>query len=94
MTSHSPRLLGDRACAADEIYQIRDFDVRGSKVALRLDPASVDLTRPEVHPQWPLAWTRSHGASATKRGAGGTPGSPHAQRCAVGCREAGEGPVT
>ena len=52
--------------AADEIYQIRDFDVRGSKVVLRLDPASVDLTRPEVHPQpygWPLAWTRSHGAS-------------------------------
>jgi hypothetical protein len=31
---------------------------------LRLDPASVDLTRPEVHPQpygWPLAWTRSYG---------------------------------
>ena len=32
---------------------------------MRLDPASVDLTRPEVHPQpygWPLAWTRSFGA--------------------------------
>jgi type 1 glutamine amidotransferase len=49
----------------DEIYQIRDFDAGGSHVLLRLDPASVDLTRPEVHPQpygWPLAWTRAYGA--------------------------------
>jgi uncharacterized protein len=49
----------------DEIYQIRDFDAGGSHVLLRLDPTSVDLTRPEVHPQpygWPLAWTRSYGA--------------------------------
>jgi hypothetical protein len=39
--------------------------VPASKILLRLDPASVDLTRPEVHPQpygWPLAWTRSYGA--------------------------------
>jgi uncharacterized protein len=57
--------LGPSIEIEDEIYQIRDFDVRGSKVLLRLDPASVDLTRPEVHPQpygWPLAWTRSYGA--------------------------------
>jgi hypothetical protein len=35
----------------DEIYQIRDLDAGGSHVLLRLDPASVDLTRPEVHPR-------------------------------------------
>jgi type 1 glutamine amidotransferase len=57
--------LGPSIEIDDEIYQIRDFDDRGSHVLLRLDPASVDLTRPEVHPQpygWPLAWTRSYGA--------------------------------
>jgi type 1 glutamine amidotransferase len=49
---------------ADEIYQIRDFDDRGSRVLLRLDPASVDLTIDGVHRRgygWPLAWTRSYG---------------------------------
>jgi type 1 glutamine amidotransferase len=49
---------------SDEIYQIRDFDVRGSHVLLRLDPASVDLTRDNVHQHpygWPLAWTRAYG---------------------------------
>jgi type 1 glutamine amidotransferase len=49
----------------DEIYQIRDFDERGSRVLLRLDPSSVDLTRDGVHRRpygWPLAWTRSYGA--------------------------------
>lgn len=48
----------------DEIYQIRDFDDRGSRVLLRLDPASVDLTANGVHRRdygWPLAWTRSYG---------------------------------
>jgi uncharacterized protein len=48
----------------DEIYQIRDFDVGGSHVLLRLDPASVDLTRNNVHRHpygWPLAWTRTYG---------------------------------
>jgi type 1 glutamine amidotransferase len=56
--------LGPSIEIEDEIYQIRDFDVPASKILLRLDPASVDLTRPEVHPQpygWPLAWTRSYG---------------------------------
>jgi uncharacterized protein len=49
----------------DEIYQIRDFDARGSHVVLRLDPSSVDLSRDHVrrHPYgWPLAWTRSYGS--------------------------------
>jgi uncharacterized protein len=49
---------------ADEIYQIRDFDAAGSHVLLRLDPASVDLTRADVHRHpygWPLAWTRPYG---------------------------------
>jgi uncharacterized protein len=48
----------------DEIYQIRDFDERGSHVLLRLDPASVDLSRDGVRRRsygWPLAWTRSYG---------------------------------
>ena len=48
----------------DEIYQIRDFDERGSHVLLRLDETSVDLTRSGVHRRsygWPLAWTRSYG---------------------------------
>ncbi len=48
----------------DEIYQIRDLDAKTSRILLRLDPASVDLHVPNVHPQdygWPLAWTRSYG---------------------------------
>jgi len=57
--------LGTAITLADEIYQIRDFDAAGSRVLLRLDPASVDLTRPNVHRQpygWPLAWTRPYGS--------------------------------
>ena len=57
--------LGTSIALTDEIYQIRDFDAAGSKVLLRLDPASVDLTRPNVRPQpygWPLAWTRPYGS--------------------------------
>jgi len=48
----------------DEIYQIRDFDEQGSRVLLRLDAKSVDLSREGVHQRsygWPLAWTRSYG---------------------------------
>jgi uncharacterized protein len=48
----------------DEIYQIRDFDERGSDVLLRLDPNSVDLNSEGVARQpygWPLAWTRGYG---------------------------------
>jgi type 1 glutamine amidotransferase len=56
--------LGSSLQIADEIYQIRDFDDRGSQVLLRLDETSVDLTRDNVHPRpygWPLAWTRAYG---------------------------------
>jgi type 1 glutamine amidotransferase len=56
--------LGSSFTIADEIYQIADFDDRGSHVLLRLDPTSVDLTASGVHPRsygWPLAWTRSYG---------------------------------
>jgi len=48
----------------DEIYQIRDFDEQGSRVLLRLDGRSVDLSRKGVHQRsygWPLAWRRSYG---------------------------------
>ena len=38
--------LGNSLQVEDEIYQISDFDYRGSRVLLRLDPSSVDLGRP------------------------------------------------
>ena len=56
--------LGASIAISDEIYQIRDFDAGGSHVLMRLDPASVDLTRNNVHQHpygWPLAWTRAYG---------------------------------
>jgi hypothetical protein len=56
--------LGNSLQLDDEIYQISDFDHRGSHVLLRLDPSSVDLGRNDVHRRfygWPLAWTRSYG---------------------------------
>src|SRR5258706_9372237 len=56
--------IGPSIALSDEVYQIRDFDVGGSHVLLRLDPASVDLTRDLVHRHpygWPLAWTRADG---------------------------------
>ena len=56
--------MGQSMALSDEIYQIRDFDVGGSHVLLRLDPTSVDLTRDNVHRHpygWPLAWTRAYG---------------------------------
>jgi type 1 glutamine amidotransferase len=56
--------LGSSLPLADEIYQISDFDYRGSHVLLRLDQSSVDLGRSGVHQRfygWPLAWTRSYG---------------------------------
>jgi uncharacterized protein len=57
--------IGRSLTLVDEIYQIRDFDAAGSHVLLRLDPASVDLGRENVHRHpygWPLAWTRSYGS--------------------------------
>jgi type 1 glutamine amidotransferase len=56
--------LGNSSQFDDEIYQISDFDYRGSHVLLRLDQSSVDLTKPGVHQRfygWPLAWTRFYG---------------------------------
>jgi uncharacterized protein len=56
--------LGDTLQLEDEIYQISDFDHRGSQVLLRLDRDSVDLGKPGVHQRfygWPLAWIRSYG---------------------------------
>jgi type 1 glutamine amidotransferase len=56
--------VGRSLTLTDEIYQIRDFDAAGSRVLLRLDPASVDLGRENVHRHpygWPLAWTRAYG---------------------------------
>ncbi|MCA6118105.1 ThuA domain-containing protein [Bradyrhizobium sp. WSM 1738] len=56
--------LGNSLQIEDEIYQISDFDYRGSSVLLRLDPRTVDLGRPGVHQRfygWPLAWTRLYG---------------------------------
>ncbi|UVO27565.1 ThuA domain-containing protein [Bradyrhizobium arachidis] len=56
--------LGQSLQVEDEIYQISDFDYRGSHVLLRLDPSSVDLSKAGVHQRfygWPLAWTRVFG---------------------------------
>ena len=56
--------LGNSLRIEDEIYQISDFDYRGSRVLLRLDPSSVDLGKAGVHQRfygWPLAWTRFYG---------------------------------
>ena len=56
--------LGNSLQLKDEIYQISDFDYRGSHVLLRLDPSSVDLGKPGVHRRpygWPLAWKRLFG---------------------------------
>jgi hypothetical protein len=56
--------LGKLLRIEDEIYQISNFDYRGSHVLLRLDQSSVDLSKTGVHQRfygWPLAWTRFYG---------------------------------
>jgi uncharacterized protein len=56
--------LGNSLQFEDEIYQISDFDYRGSRVLLRLDQSSVDLGKTGVHRRfygWPLAWKRFYG---------------------------------
>jgi uncharacterized protein len=56
--------LGNLLQIEDEIYQISDFDYRGSHVLLRLDQSSVDLSKTGVHQRfygWPLAWIRFYG---------------------------------
>ena len=55
--------LGSSLQFEDEIYQISDFDYRGSHVLLRLDQSSVDLGKPGVHQRfygWQLT-CRSYG---------------------------------
>src|SRR5690349_14322623 len=55
------KFLGRSFQISDEIYQISDYQWRDSKVLLRLDPNSVDLTKQGVRKRfynWPLAWTR------------------------------------
>lgn len=50
--------LGRSLQLTDEIYQISDFDHRGSRVLLRLDQSSVDFSKAGVHQRfygWPLA---------------------------------------
>ena len=76
--------LGETIAVTDEIYQIRDFDVGGSRVLLRLDPTSVDLTQPmcigiHMGGRWPGRAPMGLGAysiqrSAMKRGCGAIPG--------------------
>ena len=46
--------LGNSLHVEDEIYQISDFDYRGSRVLLRLDPSSVDLSKTGVHQRFYL----------------------------------------
>ncbi|MCA1412679.1 ThuA domain-containing protein [Bradyrhizobium sp. NBAIM20] len=56
--------LGNSLQLNDEIYQISDFDYRGSRVLLRLDQSSVDLNKAGVNQRfygWPLAWKRFYG---------------------------------
>ncbi len=56
--------LGKSFQISDEIYQIRDFKADTSHVLLKLDPASVDLNKKNVHRRdygWPVAWTRMMG---------------------------------
>lgn len=53
--------LGKSFQITDEIYQIADFQADTSHVLLALDPASVDLSKPNVHRRyygWPICWTR------------------------------------
>ncbi len=58
------KFLGKSFEVNDEIYQVKDFDPATSHILLKLDPASVDLTKKNVHRRdygWPVAWTRMEG---------------------------------
>jgi type 1 glutamine amidotransferase len=59
--------LGKSFQINDEIYQIDDFR-DDNDVLLRLDPMSVDRSKPGAHLRyynWPLAWTRKYGKGRT-----------------------------
>jgi len=63
-TSPLVKFLAPSFQVNDELYQIDDFDPETSHVLLRLDPTSVDLTKPGVRQKWygwPVAWTRKDG---------------------------------
>jgi type 1 glutamine amidotransferase len=56
--------LGKSFQINDEIYQVSDFQAKDSRILLRLDPSSVDLSKPGVQRRyygWPIAWTRAYG---------------------------------
>ena len=40
---------GNSLQVEDDIYQLNDFDYRGSRVLLRLDPSSMDLSKAEYY---------------------------------------------
>jgi type 1 glutamine amidotransferase len=57
-TRHLPARLG----LFEEFYQIREFRPQGTRVLMRLDPASVDLTRDGVRAtEFPVTWMREQG---------------------------------
>ncbi len=59
--------LGKSFQITDEVYQIDDFR-DDNEILLRLDPMSVDRTKPGAHLRyynWPLAWTRKYGKGRT-----------------------------
>ena len=66
-THPATRHLGDTFEITDEIYQIDDFR-DDNEILLRLDPMSVDRTKPGAHLRyynWPMAWTRKYGKGRT-----------------------------
>jgi len=53
-----------RMVLRDEFYQTKDFSRDKIRVLARLDPKSVDLTRPDVHRtdgDFPVAWAKTYG---------------------------------
>lgn len=63
-THPSTRHLGEGFEIADDIYQFKNFDRSGVRLLLSLDPASLDLTRPNVNREdrhLPVAWAKPHG---------------------------------
>lgn len=56
------RPLPERFSIVDEIYQIRNFSPRKSRLLMSLDTESVDMSLPGVkHRQIPIAWSHSYG---------------------------------
>jgi uncharacterized protein len=56
--------LGEFFDLADDIYQFKNFDRKTVQLLLSLDPASLDLTNPNIHREdrdFPVSWARSHG---------------------------------